>query len=595
MICQQSAIKTITRFTYSLFLISLSTLLFSLQSSGGDKERALQALALRGVKITQIQNSIYKFEYPNGRTLYKDLRDVGDNNTAHSAAAPDSLYIDISTVDTTAYYSRFRLWIQMPLGLWIPPSPVIPFVADFDGNGKNEIYSSGGNPSEQGTATIYQYNSDSTISKIFEFPNDSTVGPLTVGDFDGDGLADLIYQHAELPGWLDVYTQPKQNSLPTMLKSIYDTISPGYAASVSAYDLEGDGRPELIYYMEGSGNPAGNFGNSNHIAKYNSQENKFELIYHNQPPVYTAAFAFGDLDMDGKQDIANGGIDGSLYIYKYQGGNSFSVRMAQKVPVLNLYLSTYTNDLDGDGKPELWIGGDEYEDGVGSTRIFILEPGDNGIYEEEYQIIIKGIFSFYAGNMQAVDIDNDGKDEVLLCVDQNVLIFKNTGLHSYELWYSRQNELALSGENSVIFAAGMEDLDNDGSKDLLVTMDSINYATQQEIKFTRVYKNNHITAVNPVKSDIPTEYSLSQNYPNPFNPSTIVEYTLPKRSQITITVYDILGKEVLTLANEEQAEGAYKVTWNGRDRHNVEVPAGVYFIRMQANMFTKTIKALLLK
>jgi hypothetical protein len=78
--------------------------------------------------------------------------------------------------------------------------------------------------------------------------------------------------------------------------------------------------------------------------------------------------------------------------------------------------------------------------------------------------------------------------------------------------------------------------------------------------------------------NIPTEYSLSQNYPNPFNPSTTIKYSLPKQSNVTLKVFDVLGSEVVKLVNKEQSQGNYEVEFDG-----TEFSSGIYFYRLQAS------------
>ena len=89
---------------------------------------------------------------------------------------------------------------------------------------------------------------------------------------------------------------------------------------------------------------------------------------------------------------------------------------------------------------------------------------------------------------------------------------------------------------------------------------------------------------------IPKEFSLLQNYPNPFNPRTTIRYLIPQASFVTITVYDILGKEVSKLVNEEKLTGSYEVQFDGS-----RLSSGVYFYRMHAGSFLKTKKLVLLK
>jgi peroxiredoxin len=95
----------------------------------------------------------------------------------------------------------------------------------------------------------------------------------------------------------------------------------------------------------------------------------------------------------------------------------------------------------------------------------------------------------------------------------------------------------------------------------------------------------------------PTEFKLEQNFPNPFNPSTSIYYELKinEPSLVSLTVYDILGKEVKTLVNETQPSGFYKINWNGTNNQNTTVPAGVYLYELRSNGFVETKRMLLLK
>jgi hypothetical protein len=95
-----------------------------------------------------------------------------------------------------------------------------------------------------------------------------------------------------------------------------------------------------------------------------------------------------------------------------------------------------------------------------------------------------------------------------------------------------------------------------------------------------------------VKTDeiIPKEIALEQNYPNPFNPVTTIEYSIPASSIVSIKVYDVLGREIETLVNEEKLPGNYKVEFNGSN-----LASGIYFYKIQSGNFSMTKKLLLLK
>ena len=100
-----------------------------------------------------------------------------------------------------------------------------------------------------------------------------------------------------------------------------------------------------------------------------------------------------------------------------------------------------------------------------------------------------------------------------------------------------------------------------------------------------------ITGVQENKSDgYPSSFQLSQNYPNPFNPTTVINYSLPKSGFVTIKVYDVLGKVVTTLINEDKPVGNYKVEFNAN-----KLTSGIYFYRMESGLYSQTNKLLLLK
>ena len=87
-----------------------------------------------------------------------------------------------------------------------------------------------------------------------------------------------------------------------------------------------------------------------------------------------------------------------------------------------------------------------------------------------------------------------------------------------------------------------------------------------------------------------TEYLLDQNYPNPFNPSTTIKYQIPEDGLVTLKIYDILGKEVKTLVNEQKATGRYEARFNASD-----LATGVYVYRLSVNDFVSVKKMLLIK
>jgi len=98
-----------------------------------------------------------------------------------------------------------------------------------------------------------------------------------------------------------------------------------------------------------------------------------------------------------------------------------------------------------------------------------------------------------------------------------------------------------------------------------------------------------------VENLMPKEFALHQNYPNPFNPPTTVRFELPKAAKVYLVIYDILGREVTRLKQEELGAGYHQVLWDGRDQAGRDLASGIYFARLVTPEYSKTMKMLLLK
>ncbi|MCK4639853.1 MAG: T9SS type A sorting domain-containing protein, partial [Candidatus Marinimicrobia bacterium] len=93
----------------------------------------------------------------------------------------------------------------------------------------------------------------------------------------------------------------------------------------------------------------------------------------------------------------------------------------------------------------------------------------------------------------------------------------------------------------------------------------------------------------------PTEYKLEQNFPNPFNPTTTISYSLPRNCHVTITIYDISGREIITLRKENETAGYRSITWDGQDKNGSIVHSGVYIYNILTDKYRASKKMLFLK
>lgn len=133
-------------------------------------------------------------------------------------------------------------------------------------------------------------------------------------------------------------------------------------------------------------------------------------------------------------------------------------------------------------------------------------------------------------------------------------------------------------------------------RDLLCVGGEFTHAGEKPSSFFAVWNKQTPTGTgDDPHLELPDGYQLSQNYPNPFNPSTQIEYDLPTKSQVTVTVYNLLGQKVRTLVDRVESAGIHTVEWDGRTDAGEKSATGMYLYRIEAGEFKQTKKMLLVK
>jgi len=121
-------------------------------------------------------------------------------------------------------------------------------------------------------------------------------------------------------------------------------------------------------------------------------------------------------------------------------------------------------------------------------------------------------------------------------------------------------------------------------RDYIIANSPVNYTSEGRIEDVG-------TEVEEIaRKEIPSEFELSQNYPNPFNPETNVHFTLPKTSQVSLSVYNMLGQRVDILVEDRLDAGFYTASWNA-----VDMPAGIYFCQLRSEKTILTRRMVLVK
>ena len=214
---------------------------------------------------------------------------------------------------------------------------------------------------------------------------------------------------------------------------------------------------------------------------------------------------------------------------------------------------------------------------------------NNNIFAIEGHIWVNDWWAINNWNSFFYDSDKRLIEEILAI--WNNYSWHNTNMYSYT--YDSSNNLIKELQQ------GWTDNAWDAYAELSYTYDEHNNLIEElwqdltgyerPSKIKRLYSYASVTAIN---SDftLPDSYSLSNNYPNPFNPSTQISYTIPKRSIVRLKVFDVLGREVAELVNEEKEAGRYKVSFSASS-----IASGVYLYRMQAGDFIQIKKMIFQK
>lgn len=96
--------------------------------------------------------------------------------------------------------------------------------------------------------------------------------------------------------------------------------------------------------------------------------------------------------------------------------------------------------------------------------------------------------------------------------------------------------------------------------------------------------------ITPISGNLPEKFGLYQNFPNPFNPTTKIKFDIPSNDKVKLTVYNVIGGDVVTLVNGVLQAGAYFVEWDASN-----IPSGTYFYKLETSTFSDTRKLVLIK
>lgn len=466
-----------------------------------------------------------------------------------------------------------------------------PAFGDIDGDGFGEIVVTNHGLTSGGF--IYAYKRDGTLLTGFPINHGYSSRTPVLGDIDSDGKLDIIVNKRTYPtGSVYVYKFDA-----TIVTGWPKTMGHVPASSAAVGDINGDNIPDIV--MESY--------NALYAWKSNGDSIPgFPYFMPNGDVNSYSSPVLADVDNDNIREIIFGthvsGGGGYVYVMKNNG----TVLSGWPKSTSNwIYGPPSVGFIDNDNILDIAVG-DQVLSGVPAN--YVNAWNKNGVSLTGFPI-----GPVNAVNSQIVLADIDGDNFTELIFDDNT---QTAGLGKF-LVYNHDgtfNSNIVTNGTTFFTTPCITDVDRNGILDIVgagvtgtspsqqtniylwnsgVTYSAVKTQTpmwQYNAKHNGVYNNGDLVKVKENTAVIPKEYSLSQNYPNPFNPSTRISYSISKTGFVKISLYNILGKEILNMVNEQKQAGVYEFVLSSENLNT-----GVYYYKMDINGFSTTRKMLLLK
>lgn len=432
-----------------------------------------------------------------------------------------------------------------------------------------------------------------------------------MGDVDADGLPELIVgvnTPEGTPGLYFFEWDPTANSFPTTPTATWDPPrrngKQGYEiAGPFVTNVDADGNPELIIASvdqlliverDGALEDAGGFW-AVEFSDTTTWERQFGLV-------------IADLDNDGLMEIIDGAAWGSccpdpgpkptdFNILETTGEDAYTTVVAIHDSLLPAAYGGANGgivvaNLDQDANDEIYLAD---VDG----NFWVITPDGNIDSIDSTSFHLLGTFpSTSIADVIRGDIDADGLPDFYVAGGFSGSVFDVeyvggdiTDPFSYEFF----TIFADTNTTDAIAPARLligNDMDGDDKEELVI----VSFANADTRPTVFIIESQFIiSSVEQTSTTIPESFSLGQNYPNPFNPETSIAYNLPDGGIVTLKVYDLLGREVVTLVNESQSAGAYLAKWDGKNNAGTVASSGIYIYTLELGDFKESRRMLFLK
>lgn len=470
--------------------------------------------------------------------------------------------------------------------------------------------------------------------------NDLLIGaPFSdVGAKENAGRVYVIFGKPSLPDIIDL------NQTPADISILGENLGDNLGHSLATGDVVGNNLQDIIVGAQGATTSNGDATGKVYVflllegARGDVEAStlaSIQVLGKNNNDRIGYAVSSGDLNNDSIDDLIIGSFKRDVSASRVDAGETyiiFGFSTSQSVVIdLNMQgpdvvisggkkrdhfgIALSTGDVNDDDIDDLIVGARQGENGIltnaGHALIFFGKSNwpqkiDLQTDPADLKIIGEEISANLGTALQSADLSGDGIDDIIVGAPfggtaerfgsgKSYLIMGGANLVGEIDLLSQPADITVFGADSLDMAGvalGVGDINNDGMNDLIIGAEN----AETSGKCYLLLGGNQITSVsNGPEEAIPAEFALHQNYPNPFNGGTAISFSTKTRDEITLKIFDLLGREIKTLFSGIMEPGIHALRWNAENNQGQNVSSGLYFAVLQTAEFRQTRKLVLLK
>jgi hypothetical protein len=501
----------------------------------------------------------------------------------------------IMNIDVAAQCSTFagtaRLWGTINAASFGPEAAI----RDWNRNGRVDMILTRTNEPPIYRTEVYEYEGvDSSGHARFSIPYQLPlfVSPscspypcppyvLAQGDIDQNGLFELITQVSY--DTMRVFEQPDTFSFPTVQRFRLRSAGP-YITEGQVRRFDATAESKLLINLQ----------ISHSLFRSVSRDTFLTIAWRDSSltngnsTVNYGRYAVGDFDNDGRMEFAGGNeypdgpghsYDAFMFVYENTGPNTFRRVVSDTIPgVINLFIHGSGGDLDGNGKPEFWLGGYMYTART-FHKFYMYEATSDNHYDSAVvvNLLLPYLGTAAVGSIAFGDVDGDNLREIALCTGDYVVLLKPVAEHQFRI-------ISCFAIPTAQAEVTLVDIDRDGRAEIVV---SSWYAFA-----TWLYKYSPPTFAPFEREARLNETALLSAYPNPFNPSTRISYSIPRRMRCNLGLYNLLGQRLFTLFEGIEEKGTHSREF---DANVLNLASGTYVVRLEAGGTVRASKIVLVR